>query len=80
MPDHVWVPDSVRATLRQLPPEFLKAARLAIMMLVDDPIPPDARPFADLPGAYELDVDGVVTIYYVATDRDIMIQAVRPNS
>jgi hypothetical protein len=80
LPDHLWVPDSVRDVIRDLPPEFRKAARLAIMVLADDPVPPDARAFADLPGAYELDVDGVITIFYVVSGPDVMIQVVRPNS
>jgi len=79
LPDHFWVPDSVRDAIRGLPPEFRNATRLAIMALADDPAP-DARSSADLPGAYELDVDGTVTIFYVASGSDIMIQAVRLNS
>ena len=40
MPDHLWVPASVRAFVRELADkEVRKAINLAIISLVDDPLP-----------------------------------------
>lgn len=84
MPDHIWLPDSAKKLLRELPWSYRSATQLAIMALLDDPIPPDARAFyvegEQIPDAYELDVtgrEGIITVYYVVSDAHIMIQVVR---
>lgn len=80
MPDHLWMPVSVRAFIRGLADEDLrKTVNLAIMSLADDPLPPDAREFlADgdkIENAYELDVD-LVTIFYTVDDAHVFVQAI----
>lgn len=84
LPDHIWMPSSVRDTVRRLPAEVRATVLVAIFMLTGDPVPPDAKPFAELDGAYTLEVEiaGVIvaTIYYVATGRDVMVQYVLPNN
>jgi uncharacterized membrane protein (DUF4010 family) len=80
MPDHLWVPASVRAFIRELADEGLrKTVNLAVMSLVDDPLPPDARAFRtdgdQVENAYELDVD-LITIFYTVHGEHLAIQAV----
>jgi hypothetical protein len=79
MPDHLWVPASVRDFVRGLSDDLRKATNLAIMALQDDPLPPDARVFRaggeEIKGCYELDID-LVTIFYVVDGEHAMIQVV----
>jgi uncharacterized membrane protein (DUF4010 family) len=79
--DHLWVPPSVRAFIRELADEELRSAvNLAIMDLLGDPVPPDAREFRvddDLiKYAYELDVYDSVTIFYTVHGKDVFVQSI----
>jgi hypothetical protein len=80
MPDHLWVPPSVRAFIRDLAAEELRRTiNLTIMSLADDPLPPDARLFRadgdEIENAYELDVD-LVTIFYTVNDEHVFVQTI----
>jgi hypothetical protein len=80
MPDHLWVPGSVRAFIRDIADDDLRRTiNLAIIGLADDPLPPDARVFRvdgeEIEGAYELDVD-LVTVFYTVHGEHVAIQAI----
>lgn len=80
MPDHLWVPASVRAFIRGLADDELRRTiRLTLMELTDDPLPPDARVFRadgeEIANAYELDVD-LVTVFYTVHGEHVSVQAI----
>jgi hypothetical protein len=81
MADHLWVPSSVRAFIRELADDDLRrTVYLTIMSLADDPVPPDAREFRvddDLyEYTYELDVDGVITIFYTVDGEHVFVRTI----
>jgi hypothetical protein len=81
MPDHLWVPPSVRAFIRDLASDELRSTvNLAIMSLADDPVPPDAREFhVDdelIKYTYQLDVE-LLTIYYTVGGEHVFVQEIR---
>jgi uncharacterized membrane protein (DUF4010 family) len=77
----LWIPPSVRAFIRELANEELRRAiNLAIMGLMGDPVPPEAREFRvddDLVKyAYELDVYESVTIFYTVDGEHVFVQSI----
>lgn len=80
MPDHLWVPGSVRAFVRGLADDELrKTVNLAIMSLIDDPVPPGARPFEadgdEIEGAYEIDID-LLTVFYTVHGEHLTVHVI----
>jgi hypothetical protein len=80
MPDHLWVPPSVRTFIRELADDKLRdAVNLAIMSLADDPVPPDAVVFRvageEIENAFELEVD-LLMLYYSVEDEHVFVHKV----
>jgi hypothetical protein len=81
MADHLWIPPSVRLFIRELADEELRrAVNLAVIGLLEDSVPPDAREFRvddDLiKYAYELDVDESLTIFYTVDGEHVFVQSI----
>lgn len=80
MPDHLWLPASVRAFIRDIADDELRrAVKLALVELADDPLPPEARSFRpdgeEIEDAYELDVD-LVTIFYTVHGEHVAVHTI----
>lgn len=81
MPDHLVYAYGVRREVAGFPAEIRRAAQLAILELLDDPVPPEAKPFTEGIGHanYELSTEHA-TIYYLVIDGIIMITKVLPGT
>src|SRR6266545_4929437 len=80
MPDHLWMPASVRAFIRDIvDADLRRTVNLVIIGLIDDPFPSDARVFRvdgeEIEDAYEVDVD-LVTIFYTVHGAHVAVQAI----
>jgi hypothetical protein len=75
----LWIGDIGRGQLRRLPDELQKAARLLIMTLLDDPVPPQATEYEGVADAYRISAFNI-TVYYSVIGDDVMIWQVEANS
>ncbi|SEG92372.1 hypothetical protein SAMN04489712_13331 [Thermomonospora echinospora] len=81
MPDHLLYAYGIRREVAGFPAHIRRAAELAILGLLDDPVPPHAKPFIEDLGhaSYELPTE-YATIYYLVIDDTVMITKVLPNT
>jgi hypothetical protein len=64
---------------KQLPETLRRGAAIAIVLLLTDPRPADAEPYAAIPDAYRLATSHII-VYYRVVGADVDVLGVRPNS
>ncbi len=64
------------------PPNVRDAANALIMSLLNDPVPPEAKPYVDSPdhGSYAISDDHATVYYSLVGAGTIVISLVHPNT